>query len=140
MTPLERITERIGRYGDVNDPTTPRPLLTLAEFFDGNEVIGSIGCNLIPTPTPAQFYRLFMQIATRQDVADIRVQVTMFDAPEWPFSDIVWLITSAAPIDVIQWFDNSLRPDECRAGWLMDVAVEHCAVPEGMQPICCWWN
>src|SRR5215475_10089248 len=39
MTPLERITERVTRHGDVNEPTTPRPLLTLAEFFEGNEVI-----------------------------------------------------------------------------------------------------
>ena len=37
MTPLERITERVSRHGDVNDPRTVRPLLTLEEFFEGNE-------------------------------------------------------------------------------------------------------
>jgi len=47
MTPLERITERVNRHGDVNDASTPRPLLTLAEFFEGNDVVGSIGCNLL---------------------------------------------------------------------------------------------
>ena len=58
MTPLERITQRVNRNGDVNDPKTPRPLLTLAEFFEGNHVVGSIGCNLMPTPQPAEFHEM----------------------------------------------------------------------------------
>lgn len=140
MTPLERITERVGRHGDVNDRETPRPLLTLSEFFEGNDVIGSIGCNLIPTPVPAQFYDLLKRIASRDDVADVRVQVTMFDAPEWPFSDTVWIITSASTEAVVDWFEEAVRPDECRAGWLGDLKFEPCPVPPGMQPIGCWWD
>jgi hypothetical protein len=100
MTPLERITERVSRNGDVNEAATPRPLLTLAEFFEGNDVDGSIGCNLNPPPTAAEFYELLKGIAARPGVADVRVQVTMFDAPEWPFSDTVWVITSASPQEV----------------------------------------
>ena len=45
MTPLERVSARVSRLGDVNKKGTPLPLLTIAEFFDGNETIGSIGCN-----------------------------------------------------------------------------------------------
>lgn len=140
MTPLERITERVSRHGDVNDAVTPRPLLTLAEFFDGNDVDGTIGCNLNPPPSPAEFYELLKGIAARPGVADVRVQVTMFDAPEWPFSDTVWVITSASPKEVASWFDESVRPDECISGWQDGVAVEPCAVPAGMKPIMCWWD
>src|SRR5262250_3047226 len=82
MTPLERITERVTRHGDVNEPATPRPLLTLAEFFEGNEAIGSIGCNLTPMPELSEFYEMLRRIATRPEVADVRVQVTMFDDPD----------------------------------------------------------
>jgi hypothetical protein len=89
MTPLARITERISRNGDVNKLDTPRPLVTLEEFFEGNDFDGSIGCNLNPTPTAAEFYALLRAIAARPDVADVRVQITMFDVPEWPFSDTV---------------------------------------------------
>jgi hypothetical protein len=102
MTPLERISQRVNRHGDVNDPDTPRPLLTLAEFFGGNEVVGSIGCNLIPTPTPAEFHLLLSRIAARRDVGDVRVEVTMFDDPDWPFSDTVWIITSATAEEVAE--------------------------------------
>jgi len=140
MTPLERITERVSRHGDVNDPLTPRPLLTLTEFFEGNDAVGSIGCNLVPTPTPAEFHALLNRISARPDVADVRVQVTRFDAPEWPFSDVVWVVTSADAAEVVKWFDDAVRPDECSAGWPEQTAMEACHVPHGMQPIACWWD
>jgi hypothetical protein len=140
VTPLERITDRVSRHGDVNDPTTLRPLLTLDEFFEGNEVIGSIGCNLTPTPEPAKFYDLFKRIAARPDVADVRVQVTMFDDSDWPFSDTVWVITRAGSEEVAGWFDEAVRPDECWSGWTEGVAFEPCPVPPGMRPIACWWD
>jgi hypothetical protein len=141
MTPLERITERVSRHGDVNDFNTPRPLVTLAEFFEGNEVDGSIGCNLNPTPTAAEFYQLLKVIAARPDVREVRVQITMFDNPdEWPFSDTAWVITSASPEEVATWFDEAVRPDECSAGWPEGAALEPCEVPPGMNPVMCWWD
>ena len=140
MTPLDRITERVNRRGDVNDPATPRPLLTLAEFFEGNDVIGSIGCNIIPTPKPAEFYDALKKIAARPDVAEVLVQVAMLDTPEWPFSDVIWIITSAQSNEVMQWFDESIRPDECAAGWITEIPIEHYPVPLGMQPVACWWD
>lgn len=33
MTPLERITQLVNINGDVNNPDTPRPLLSLEDFF-----------------------------------------------------------------------------------------------------------
>jgi hypothetical protein len=140
MTPLQRITERVSRNGDLNDGATPRPLVTLAEFFEGNDVDGSIGCNLTPTPTPGQFYALLKNIARRPAVADVRVQITMFDVPEWPFSDTVWIITSASSAEVAAWFEEDVRPDECLEGWQEGVAVEPCPVPPGMKPVMCWWD
>lgn len=141
MTPLDRITERVNRQGDVNDARTPRPLLKLVEFFDGNNCVGSIGCNLTPTPKPADFYSLLARIASRPDVGDVRIQVTMFDDPEtWPFSDTVWVITSAAPEQVASWFTEEERPDECWSGWTDGVEFEPCPIPPGMSAVACWWD
>ena len=137
MTPLKRITERVSRHGDVNDQATIRSLLTLAEFFDGNNSIGSIGCNLIPTPEPAEFAALLGRLAARPDVVEIR----MFDDPEgWSFSDTVWITTLARPDEVADWFDAWLRPDACSRGRTPDVRFEACPVPPGMHPVACWWD
>ena len=114
--------------------------MTLAEFFEGNDIDGSIGCNLDPPPTPTEFYELLSRIAARPDVADVRVQITMFDVPEWPFSDTVWIITSDLPEEVAGWFEETVRPDDCSVGWQEGVAVERCEVPIGMKPVACWWD
>jgi hypothetical protein len=142
MTPLERITERVSRHGDVNDAATLRPLVTLAEFFEGNDVDRSIGinCRTHPRATAAEFYDVLKGIAARPDVTDVRVQITMFHIPEWPFSDTVWVITSSSPKKVAGWFDKAVRPYKCIAGWKKRVAVEPCPVPSGMKPVRCYWE
>ena len=140
MTPLERITERITRHGHPDARGTPIYLLTIAEFFDGNEHIGSIGCNLSGTPTPAQFRELFERIGQQSTVRDIRVQITAFDDPEWPFSDTVFIMTSASVEEVGQWFPEDLPPDELWEGFHENNHYEPYAVPAGTCVVACWWD
>jgi hypothetical protein len=140
MTPIQRITERVNRHGDVNDRTTPRPLLTLEEFFEGNDVSGSICCNLSPMPEPGEVYAMLKQLRSRPDVADVRVEVAMFDTPEWPFAETVWVITSVSSDDVKSWFKSELAPDDVWSGWTSGVLFEPVDVPAGMRPVACWYD
>lgn len=137
---LERITERVSRNGDVNEPTTTRPLLTLEEFFEGNEFAGSIWCNLSSAPEPEQVFEILKGIRSRSNVADVRIEVTMFDDPDWPFSDCIWVITSATPEEVQTWFDDDFAPDDVWSGWNSDRTFEHVEVPTGMQPVGCFYD
>lgn len=139
-TALERVTERINRLGDVNDPDTPRPLLTLAEFFDGNDVVGSIGCNLYPEVAPQQIRAVLEQIAARDDVADVRVVVLTFDDPEWPFAERVVVATSAAPEEVAEWFPEDLAPSDVWDATDDDDDTEPYEVPGGTRLVVCWWD
>jgi len=139
MTPLDRITERVNRLGHPDDQDTPRPLVTVDEFFVGNSEVSSIGCNLINAPSPEQFHTLLRELARRPDVKDIRVQITAFDVPEWPFSDTVYIMTSASPEEVLSWFPTELKPDETWSGFT-DQPYEPYSVPTGTQPIACWWD
>lgn len=139
MTPLERITERVCRLGHPDGPDVPRPLVTIDEFFSGNSETGSIGCNLSGEPTPEQFHTIFLDIARRPEVKDVRVQITAFDTPEWPFSDTVYIMTSASPETVMSWFPPELKPDETWSGFV-DQAYEPYTVPPGVRPVACWWD
>ena len=139
MNYLERVTERVSRLGNPEDPRTPRPLLSIDEFFKGNDVVGSIGCNLDGEPGPEGFYNLFQVISQRPDVKDIRVQITAFDDPDWPFSDTVYIMTTASPEEVATWFPEQLKPDEVWDGFV-DQPYEPYQVPPGSQPVACWWD
>jgi hypothetical protein len=52
---LEARDRLLARIGDVNDFSRPRPLVTLAEFFEGNTDPASIGYNLPGDPSPQDF-------------------------------------------------------------------------------------
>jgi hypothetical protein len=140
MDHIQRITERVCRLGHPDAAGTPRPLLTLEEFFEGNAHVGSIGCNLSPAPQPAEFYAVLRRFRDRPDVKDVRVQITMFDDPEWPFSDTVYVMTSATAEDVASWFDSSLKPDEVAEGFIPGQTYEPYTVPPGTRVVGCWWD
>ena len=140
MTPLERITVRVTRNGHPDDSGTPIPLLTLEEFFEGNEVDGSICCNLDSCPPPAQVFHALKAIRERNEVADVRVQVTAFDDPEWPFSDTVWIMTKANSEEVASWIPDELAPDECWEGWIESQVYEAYDVPADTHPVAMWWD
>lgn len=139
MEPLKRITKRVNLNGHPDKPDTPRPLLAIDEFFEGNEIEGSIGCNLIDIPHPTEFYELFKVIMNRPDVKDIRVQVTAFDDPEWPFTDTVYIMTSAPESEVSTWFPEHLKPDEIWEGFV-DQNYEPYEIPDGSRPVAAWWD
>jgi hypothetical protein len=141
--PPQPLLERISRNGDINDPSTPRPLVTLEEFFEGNDDYGSIGYNFgRPQPAPAEFYALFQQIRDRPDVSDVLVEVSQHEMPdEWPSTDTVWIITSSVESDVLAWLGDRFAPDDqLWIGWTDHKTREPYAVPSGMRPIGVWWD
>lgn len=142
MTPLERVTARVMRAGDPEQPSVPAPLLSLEEFFDGNDCVGSIGCNLASEPDPAEFFRILKIIRTKPEVSDVRVQITCVDFPgeEWPYSDTIWLATSANADEVATWFPEHLAPSEVWEGWLPRKKYEPLSVAEGHRLIAAWYD
>jgi hypothetical protein len=142
MTALDILRARINRGGDFNDPVVPRPLVTLAEFFEGNGDHGSIGYNFYPDqPSPAEFYALFSGIALRPDVAKVLVEVSQQEMPdEWPSADTVWIFTSASLEEVTQWLGERFFPDELWDGWTDHIKREIVDVPVGTRPVGVWWD
>ena len=142
MSHLDNIRARINRNGDVNDPNVPRPIVTLEEFFEGNDDYGSIGYNFYPDqPAPQEFYAMFRQIRDKPEVADVLVEVSQHEmSSEWPSTDTVWVLTSASPDDVASWLGERFRADELWDGWTDPLKREPVDVPAGYRPIGIWWD
>ena len=131
----------LARIGDVNEKTEDLPLVTLEEFFIGNDDGASIWCNLESGPPPDKVYEILKGIRDRPDVADVRVMVMQFDGGEddWPFSDTVYFITSRSEADVLSWLGEAHAPDEIETATSFGRA-ESVPLPDGMHVISAWWD
>jgi hypothetical protein len=94
----------------------PKPapqIVSIEEFFDGNDDLGSIGCNLIEHPGMGAFRDIFARIARRPDVTTVYAQIAELDPGEdcWPFADTVFVVGSLSEDELAEAL-APLEPDE----------------------------
>ena len=124
------------------DGTGPEPCVPLELFFDGNDELGSIGCNLSEHPGTARFHEVLVAIRGRPEVTDVVVGITeIMPEGEWPFSDHVYVIASALPEHVALWAQD-LFPDHAIVGfWSSDGPPRRFPdVPAGQHVVMLWWD
>jgi hypothetical protein len=139
MDPRRQLIEKIRLQGlPTPDGVTPLPVVSLEDFFIGNDDPGSIGCNLPqPAPDPPRFFEVLKAIRERPDVTDVVVEiheVEESDESMWPFSDRVYVVTSASQDAIKQWVAE-LQPDEVEEGY---AAGRPPAGPEVKAPYKIW--
>jgi hypothetical protein len=135
-------TRLLARIGNINDFSRPRPLVTLAEFFEGNNDYASIGYNLSDSPSPPEWYQLLQGIAKRPEVKDVRIEVKDLEDPSgWPSTDTIWIVTTASPEQVRTWLPKRIAPDEIIEGFEESASpVEHYDVPTGHRALGLWYD
>lgn len=136
---MARLLERVG---DLDDVDRPRPLVTLEEFFDGNDDPGSIGYNLSADNVPEQLYAVARDILGRPEVHAVLVEVKDWEnEPGWPSADTLHVITTADPDTLQSWFPDELAPDECgETEQLAPPDTEAFPVPAGCRAVFCFYD
>jgi hypothetical protein len=92
----------------------PEPqVVPIERFFDGNDDLGSIGCNLIPHPGIDRFRQILTGLLSRPDVEAVYARISELDPGErcWPFADTV-LVVGAVSADELRRAVSELQPDE----------------------------
>lgn len=124
-------------------PTGPLPVVTLEEFFEGNHSNASIGVNLCPDhPGVGTFWRVLSQIRSRPDVQDVLIEVYEVledESDSWPFSERVYVFTSADPEQVAEWLEP-LRPDLLEEGFAYGRPPRAPEPGPGMKVYSAWWD
>jgi hypothetical protein len=143
---LADLLAEIDRQGGVG---RTRPAVPLELYFEGNHDEASMGCNLGNHPGIATFYEVLAGIRDRPDVHDVLVGITeVMSEPEWPFSDHIHVITTAAPAEVVAWAER-LQPDskgsdeqadEDIERWLDRVQPQLGEVPDGARVVLLFWD
>lgn len=116
-------------------------VVSLEDFFTGNDDLGSIGCNLGDAQPPiATFYQVLRDIRARQGVQDVLVRVCEFDDPSsWPYSDTVYVL-ARAPIEEVQQWLASLMPTDVYAEWMYGPPPKAPGLKPGVTPYSVWWD
>ena len=125
-----------------NPPGEVREIVvSLEDFFTGNDDLDSIGCNLGEQQPPiAEFYRRLREIRSKPDVQDVLVRISDYDDPtSWPYTDTVYIISSASLEEVKKWV-SPLMPDEVYAEWMYRKPPAAPDVKQGMIPFSVWWD
>ena len=84
--------------------TQQEPQSVVAErFFDGNDDLGSIGCNLHEHPGVEVFRDVFAGLLRRPDVQAIYAQISELDPGDgcWPFTDTI-IVAGTIPADELR--------------------------------------
>src|SRR5688572_12361993 len=117
-------------------------LVSVDAFFEGNDDEGSIGCNLDPHPGLERFRSVLKGVRDRPEVQDVFVGVSEVpdrDDDSWPFSESVFVLTSAPRSKVATWM-RALEPDEVDAP---PAGLEVGPLPTsrpGMKLTWIWWD
>jgi len=113
-------------------------LVTISEFFDGNDDLGSIGCNLPDHPGMDHFRRVLSGIENRSDVEQVWMQIYDLEEGDWPFSENV-LIVGKVPVSEVRQLSESLQPSEV-SELQMDWIPSRAKNLSGRSYINVWWD
>jgi len=115
-------------------------LVPIARFLEGNDDLGSIGCNLREHPGIDAFRKVFEAVARRPDVVTILAQIAELDpgAESWPFADTVYVV-GRIPEKELKSILTPLQPDEVGPASAFDVpAAVTSKYPEPV--LVAWWD
>jgi hypothetical protein len=115
-----------------------RALVSVAEFFDGNDDLGSIGCNLAEHPSLAHFKNTLESIKNRNDVDEIWLQIYDLEEGEWPFSENVLIFGNVSELE-IQQLSESLQPSEI-SKLNMEWVPSRATYLAGRKYLNLWWD
>ena len=120
----------------------PEPQIVAVErFFDGNDDLGSIGCNLVEHPGVEAFRDALARVARRADVEAVYAQIAELDpGPDsWPFTDTVFVVGTIEAGELAREVAE-LEPDEVAPAAAFGVpdaiTRRHAAAPV----LAVWWD
>jgi len=135
----EDLLEKIYEQEDKIESSLP--VVSLELFFEGNNDIGSIGCNLLNHPGIEKFYSILKQARNKPNVQDILVEIMEHDEDDeiWTFSERVYILTDEEENEVIKWV-RDLQISEISQGYMYGQPKFAPKLRKGYKVYSLWWD
>ena len=118
----------------------PAPIVSLEDFFTGNDDAGSIGCNT--NHGGPLFFAPLKAIRDKPTVQDVLIEIYEVGDGEtmWPFSERIYILSSSSRDEVAEWL-APLEPDTVeQESYVFGVPKTAPQLQEGMRIYAAWWD
>jgi hypothetical protein len=117
------------------------PIVTLEDFFEGNNDESSIGCNLMEHPGIEKFYDVLLNIRNKANVQDVLVEISEFEEDEnyWAFSERIYVLTSIDK-SLLGSLVQDLEPTEIDEGYAFGDPPNAPNLLSGYKIYSIWWD
>ena len=115
-----------------------RALVNVREFFNGNDDLGSIGCNLAQHPGLVSFRRVLEHIQALTTVNQVWLQIYDIEEGEWPFSENVLIFGEVTTAEVAK-IATEIEPSEVNE-MRMDWIPSRDSTLTGLRYVNLWWD
>jgi hypothetical protein len=149
---LKALVERFGTLNStIHGGHYPkvRPLVSIEQFFKGSNGRASMWSNQFPgVDKSVDELGFWRSLRDRKDVWDVHFLLSQYDFNdvafkpdgEWVHSDVVVIISSAPPEELIKSFPESAKPEFITDAWKYPQPHERVFVPSGMKPLFFWYD
>jgi hypothetical protein len=135
------LTAKVKLLG-LPDSSKTMPLVSLEDFFVGNDDISSIGCNLLEPPGPQVFLDVLRTIRSQPDVQDVLAEIMEVreeDETMWPFSERIYILADADESEVAAWV-AALEPDDVAEGYTVGAPASAPPLEPNKKVFSVWWD
>ncbi|HAG44160.1 MAG TPA: hypothetical protein DCL31_13605 [Clostridium sp.] len=117
------------------------PIVSLEDFFEENNDIGSIGCNILEHPGIEKFYSILKEIRNKVNVQDVLVEIMEYDELDntWPFSERIYILTNEEKSEISIW-TKELQVDDIGEGYVYGESKAVPKLEEGYLVYSLWWD
>jgi len=114
--------------------------VSVADFFDGNNDIGSIGANIYPDPPSLlQFCETLLAIESNEKTNLILIRIADIEDSEWFYSDMVFINGHYSMPEIKKLF-KSLKSDEIYEGLMYDEKPNNIPDKGNGKSYSVWWD
>jgi len=115
-------------------------IVPVGQFFDGNNDLGSIGCNLLDHPGIDRFREILVGLSKQNNIEAIYVDISEIDPGKgsWPFTDLVIVAGMISSEDLRQTL-SPLKPDEVGPAENFGVPLQFINKHKGPM-LAAWWD
>jgi hypothetical protein len=134
------LIEKVKQQG-IYSRNLPDPVVSLEDFFTGNDDPGSIGCNTDHSG-PKFFKEPLLAIRAKPNVQDVLIEIYEVEEEDetiWPFSERIYILTSASREEVQGWL-APLTPDSVEEGFAFGVPIAAPPLWPDVKVYAVWWD